>query len=325
VVVGAGSIGRRHLGNLRKLGVQRLTACDPDPERLVGVDSELRVSSCTDFEKALATKPDAVLICTPPVLHVAQALAAVEAGAHVFIEKPLSHNLDGTIELVESARKRNRIVQVGYNLRFHPGLQKLKVLIDDGTLGKVLWAYVEVGQYLPDWRPSQDYRQSYTARRELGGGILLDGSHELDYITWLLGASVEVACMASKVSALEVNVEDCADLLLHFASGARATVHLDFIQRGYSRSCKVVGELGTAVWDFTAKEVRVLQAQTNTWQGFPYSFEPNDMYMAEIEHFLKCIARGERPLVDVSQAAAVLKLVLAAKSSSERRCVESVS
>ena len=318
VVVGAGSIGRRHLTNLRHLGIRKLAACDPDPERLAPMVSELGIAAFPDFTAAQqAEKPNAVFVCTPPIHHVAQALQAVRAGAHVFIEKPLSHSLDRLGELACEAQGRSLVVQVGYNLRFHPGLQKLKELVESGQLGRVLWARAEAGQYLPDWRPWQDYRQSYTARRDLGGGILLDGSHELDYITWLLGYPSEVMCMAGKVSALQVDVEDCADLVMRFTNGAQAQVHLDFVQRGYTRACKLVGELGTAFWDFTTQEVRFFAGETNEWQSYPYTFESNDMYLSEVREFFSCIAEGKTPLVNLEQAAAVLKLALTAKSAAE--------
>lgn len=318
LVAGSGSIGRRHMANLHRLGVHKLAACDPDPDRLAPMVEELAVEPFSDFSTALASrKPDIVFVCTPPVHHVGQALQALRAGAHVFIEKPLSHGLEGVEELADEAKRSARVVQVGYNLRFHPGLRKLKELVEAGTLGRLLWAQVEAGQYLPDWRPWQDYRQSYTARRELGGGILLDGSHELDSITWLLGQPVEVRCMAGKVSALEVDVEDCASVLLRFADGAQADVHLDFVQRVYSRSCKLVGERGTAFWDFTAREVRLFLAEDGGWQSFPHSFEPNDMYVAEVESFLRCVANGDNPLVSLAEASEVLKLALAARSSAE--------
>jgi predicted dehydrogenase len=311
--------------NLYQLGVRNLAACDLDPERLAPMVSQFQVQPFSDFATALdARKPDVVFVCTPPVYHLGLALQAVRSGAHVFIEKPLSHQLDGTGELAREASHRRRIVQVGYNLRFHPGLRKLKAWIEAGTLGRVLWAYVEAGQYLPDWRPWQDYRQSYTARQDLGGGILLDGSHELDSITWLLGKPSEVMCMAGKVSSLDVDVEDCADVLLRFAGGTQAEVHLDFVQRGYSRSCKLVGERGTALWDFTSPEVRLYLAESRTWQSFPHTFEVNDMYVAEVEHFFECVLSGGTPLVDLAQATDVLKLALAAKSAALRRCAETL-
>lgn len=319
LVVGSGSIGRRHMRNLRALGIQRLAACDPDPDRLEPMVAELGIQAFADFKEALtATNPDVVFVCTPPVFHVPQALQAVQAGAHVFVEKPLSHTLDGVDELIAKAEAHQRVVQVGYNLRFHPGLRKVRQLLSDGAIGRILWARVEVGQYLPDWRPWQDYRQSYTACRDLGGGIILDASHELDYIIWLLGTPVELTCMAAKVSNLEVDVEDCATVLLRFASGAQADVHMDFVQRGYARFCKLVGERGTIIWDYPANQVRTYQASVNAWEVITYDFDGNNMYVAELEHFLDCVSRAATPLIDLKQAKRVLRVALAAKTSAEK-------
>jgi predicted dehydrogenase len=326
LVVGSGSIGRRHMRNLRAVGLQHLAACDPNPDRLAPMETELGIQPFMDFEQAMdATQPDLVFVCSPPVFHVPQALQAVQAGAHVFIEKPLSHTLDGVDELIAEAKVRQRVVQVGYNLRFYPGLQKVKQLVDDGAIGRILWARVEVGQYLPDWRPWQDYRQSYTARRDLGGGIILDASHELDYVIWLLGQPTEVRCMAGKVSDLEVDVEDCATVLLRFASGAHADVHMDFVQRGYARSCKLVGEQGTIIWDYPAHQVRIYRTGTDSWEVIPYTFNSNDMYVAEVQHFLGCVNRAATPLVDLKQAKRVLEVAVAAKSAAAQGSSEVIS
>jgi glutamate-1-semialdehyde 2,1-aminomutase/spore coat polysaccharide biosynthesis protein SpsF len=240
----------------------------------------------------------------------------VRVGAHVFVEKPLSDTLRGVGQLISEARQRQRIVQVGYNLRFNAGLIKLKEVIDAGAVGKVMWVHAEAGQYLPDWRPWQDYSRSYSARRDLGGGILLDGSHELDYICWLLGRPTEIMCMAGKVSTLDVSVEDCAAVLMRFSSGAQAEVHLDFVQQGYTRTCKVVGESGTVVWDFESPELKLFLAKEKRWQGIPIDPAAEKMYVAEVRHFLDCVRSGKTPLVDLKQARDVLELVLSAKSSS---------
>jgi predicted dehydrogenase len=317
LVVGAGSIGQRHLKNLRALGVQELLACDPDRQRLEAL-KELQVAGFTDFAESLAVgKPEIVLICTPPVFHVTQSIDALKIGAHVFIEKPLSNSLENVDRLVDEARERGRVVQVGYNLRFNPGIGKLKQLIDDSVIGRVLWARLEVGQYLPDWRPSQDYRTSYSAMRELGGGIVLDASHEIDYAIWLLGKPMEVACMAGKVSQLEVDVEDCATLLLRFESGAQADIHLDFVQRSYTRCCKIVGELGTIEWDYSNGEIKIFDAGTARWETQSYDFDVNDAYVAELRHFLDCIENRQEPIVDLKQGKLVLEVALAAKSAAE--------
>lgn len=314
LVAGSGSIGRRHMRNLRSLGIERIAACDPDPDRLSPMVEELEVIPFSDFQEALLkTRPRLVFVCSPPIFHVSQALAAVMSGADVFIEKPLSHSLDGVEELIQESEARKQVVQVGYNMRFHPGVQKTEELVRQGVIGRILWASVEVGQYLPDWRPWQDYRQSYTARRDLGGGIILDASHELEYTIHLLGAPVEIQCVAGKVSGLDVDVEDCATLLLRFAGGAQADVHMDFIQRCYSRSCKLVGETGSLVWDYPRNEVRIYRVDTGTWETLSYEFEPNDMYVDEIKHFLACVRERSQPAVDLAQSAYVLKVALAAK------------
>jgi predicted dehydrogenase len=204
-------------------------------------------------------------------------------------------------------------------MRFHPGLKILKELIDSGTIGRVLWLSVEAGQYLPDWRPWQNYRDSYSARHELGGGIILDGSHELDYICWLLGRPTEVICRAEHLSSLDVDVEDSAWIYLSFPERRRAELHLDFVQRAYTRTCKVVGETGTALWDFNIPEVRWLEsgkdsAASRGWKSIPYEFEANDMYVAEMVHFLESLGSGTGPMVDLEQGRDVIRVVEAAKT-----------
>ena len=318
LVVGCGSIGRRHARNLKSLGVRKLGFCDTSAEALKRCREELQGETFSDYGEALREfGPDMVLICTPPVCHVEEALAALQARAHVFIEKPLSHESGGIQVLIAEARHHDRSVQVGYNMRFHPGLKILKELVDSGKIGRVLWLNVEAGQYLPDWRPWQHYRESYSARHELGGGIILDGSHELDYICWLLGRPTEVTCRAEHLSSLDVDVEDSAWIYLTFPERRRAELHLDFVQRAYTRTCKVVGETGTALWDFNVQEVRWFSAEQPGWNSIPYEFEANDMYVAEMAHFLGSLGTGTGPMVDLEQGRDVIRVVEAAKKSSE--------
>jgi glutamate-1-semialdehyde 2,1-aminomutase/spore coat polysaccharide biosynthesis protein SpsF len=318
LVVGCGSIGRRHAKNLKTLGVRHLGFCDVNAEALRICSEEIGGEIFKDYADALlAFRPDVVLICTPPVYHVEEALAALRARAHVFIEKPLSHESSGIEVLIAEARVRDRNVQIGYNMRFHPGLQILKEIVDSGKIGRVLWLNIEAGQYLPDWRPWQNYRDSYSARQELGGGIILDGSHELDYICWLLGRPDEVTCRAEHLSSLDIDVEDSAWIYLTFPERRRAELHLDFVQRAYTRTCKVVGELGTALWDFGVQEVRWFSAETQSWSTIPYVFEPNDMYLAEMAHFLDSLGTGTGPMVDLEQSRDVIRVVEAAKKSSQ--------
>jgi predicted dehydrogenase len=324
-VVGAGSIGRRHLKNLRTLGVVHLAVCDLDTERLLVVQRDLGAKPFRVLSEGLEEfEPRVVIICTPPNLHVEQARQAIRAGAHVFVEKPLSHTIDGVATLLEEIQASQCVAQVGYNLRFHPALKQVKHLVEQKAIGRVLWARAEFGQYLPDWRPWQDYRQSYTASKELGGGILLDASHEVDYLMWFFGRPTEVICMADKVSNLEVNVEDSATMLLRFSNGTRADVHVDFIQRSYARSCKLVGEKGSIIWDFAKQQTRIYKTETKQWDLIEHRVDNNEMYLKEMDHFLTCVEEKRTPMVDVEQAAAVLDIILAAKEAAKEGKVRQI-
>ena len=325
LVVGCGSIGSRHIRNLQSLGLESTAVCDSDPEQLSPAVAEFGVAGYNSFEKALDLfSPEVVLVCTPPDLHVPQAMAAVVRGAHIFVEKPLSHSLEGVRDLVEESSGKQRVVQVGYNFRFHPGLQKVKGLLEEGAIGRVLWARAEYGQYLPDWRPGQDYRQSYSGSRFMGGGIILDGSHEIDYMRWLLGEVVQVYCLADTVSDLQVDTEDTASMVLRFASGCLGEIHLDFVQRERTRNCKIVGTEGTIAWDHIEGSVSIYSIEDSDWQRLDIPCDANEMYLAEMEAFLHCLDGKQPPAADIDSATRVLEIALAAHRSSDTQSAVSL-
>jgi predicted dehydrogenase len=319
LVVGAGSIGRRHMANLRQLGIQKLAATDTDAGRLQPVVNELGVRGFAEFDEALRiVQPNVVFVCTPPAFHIEHALRALRCGADVFIEKPLSHRLDGVAEITAEAQKFGRVVQVGYNLRFNPGIQTLKRLLDEGVAGRILWARAEVAQHLPDWRPWQDYRQSYTARQELGGGIILDASHEIDYMLWLLGPPRELTCMAGRVSELDVNVEDCATILIRLGSGAQLDIHMDFAQPTASRCCVLAGDRARLEWDYARNQVRIIRPQVPP-EVIDYEFDSNQMYIAEVQDFFYRVQQRVTANQSLAEAALTLKVALAALTSSAEK------
>ena len=316
LVIGCGSIGRRHVNNLRKLGISRIGGCDTDPERLAYAVSECGVIGYQELDKALdAVSPDIVIVSTPPSLHVPQALAGIRCGAHVFVEKPLSHSLKGVAELIREASTAERTVAVGYNFRHHPGLLKAKSLLEENTIGRVLWARTELGQYLPDWRPWQDYRESYSARNSLGGGIILDASHEIDYMLWLFGEPALLSCFAARLSDLEMDVEDTASINIRFASGIFGEVHLDYVQRSAVRTLKIVGTEGTIIWDFRGGFVDYYDSATEDWQRIEITTDANVMYLEEMRVFLKDLRDGTHSVPDIKEGARVLEIALAARES----------
>ena len=316
LVLGAGSIGSRHARNLRAAGVGSIAIYDAEASAAARLAAEIGGNPVESLDAWLAVSPPTVgLVCTPPHLHVEQALKLLEHGAHVFVEKPLSHTSAEAARLAQIGARCGRAIQVGYNLRFHPGLILLKEFIDAKQIGRIFWARLEVGQYLPDWRPQADYRRSYTASSARGGGILLDASHEIDYACWLFGAPVELCSLAGRSGVLEMDAEDCASLIMRCDSGVQVDIHLDCLQRTYTRQCKVVGELGTLVWDYTLNDVRLWQVSKPEWLSHPYSFEGNDMYRAELDHFLASVVAGTPPAVGIADGLRAIRIVEAAKQA----------
>lgn len=317
LVVGCGSIGKRHIVNLRTLGVTDIVAVDPRRDRRLEVQEKLQVKAVEHLESAWELRPAAAVIATPSAFHVPQAIEAAEHGCHLFIEKPLSDGMKGVERLLELVRKRKLITLVGCNMRFVPGIQKMKALIAEGAIGKVVALRAEAGQYLPDWRPWDDYRHGYSAKRSLGGGVILDGIHELDYARDLLGEVEGVSCFAGKLGNLEIDTEDVAAILLRHRSGAISEIHLDYVQRARSRNCEVIGQEGTIRWDFLSGQVQCYRSLSGKWETFhaPEGWELNQMYLDEMRHFLHCIAGDERTVCDVFEGEQVLRVALAARES----------
>jgi predicted dehydrogenase len=323
LVVGLGSIGRRHARNWAMLDLGPLAICRqakmPQPEPL-GVDA----TEYHDLDQALdCERPDVVLVTNPTALHVSTACSGLQAGAHVLTEKPLGSSLDGVADLLEMARRTQKKLRVAYNYRFHPGLARLKALVDQHAIGRIVSGRAEVGEYLPDWHPWEDYRRSYSGRRDLGGGVVLTLSHDIDALCWVLGAPRRVTALAAHASSLEIDVEDVADMVFEFESGAIGSVHVDFLRRRPQRCIELVGENGVLRWEHEGNRVLQYLPATRQWrveEGDP-NFQRNQMYLDELREFVgdKALPR----LADGEQGAAVLAIALAAlRSSSEGRTVD---
>lgn len=321
LIAGLGSIGRRHLRNLLSLGVQDLLLYRTRPEP---VEEAPELPVFTDLDLALAAGPNLVVVSNLTAFHLGVALPAARAGCDLFIEKPVSHTWEGVEELLALVQQRRLVTLIGFDLRFEPGLRRVKSLLQEGRIGRVVSIQAQVGQYLPDWHPWEDYRQGGSARAESGGGVILDLIHELDYLLWLNDSVTDVACFADTVSSLEIETEDVAVLLLRFRNGALGTVHLDYLQRAPSRTCRIIGEDGTILWDALEKSVRWYEAGPARWEEFRYvEHDRNDRFREEMRHLLACHRREEAPIVDVAAGSRVLKLALAAKEAA--RCRRTIS
>ncbi len=308
LVVGCGSIGRRHMKNLLAMG-ETIVAADLSSEYRKWVEDNLHLETYETATEAMKNEaPDAVLICTPPSAHIKLALEAVEQGRHVFIEKPVSSSIAGIDGLIKRARQKKVKTMVGYNQRFNKTLLRVRELIKQN---RILFVRVEFGQYLPDWRPWQDYRKSYTALKKLGGGIVLDDSHELDYVRWMFGEPKNVHAIAGKISSLEVETEDTAEVIMRM-DNAIVSVHMDFVRRDPVRKGEAVSEEGTIKWDLRNNTITYCHPDGKIDEE-KIEQDVNETYVDELKHFIDCIKNNTQTISSLEDATKTLELALKIK------------
>lgn len=327
LIAGLGAIGQRHARNLRALcggdlellayRRRRLTqvvteGLQRDDSR--DVETELNVTAFGDLDGALAARPDAVFVCTPSSQHLEIAQHAAEAGCHVFIEKPVSHTLEGLDRLRETVAAKGVVAVVGCQWRWHPSILRLRGLLESGEFfGDRTEAAIEYREYLPDWHPYEDYRASYAARAELGGGVVLTQIHDYDLAWWLFGPARRVTATGGHLSDLEIEVEDTVDARLE-GGAAPVRIRQTFAERPPRRIIRVTGDEGSATVDLLTGRAEATAPDIASALTFA-DYQRNDMFMDEVRNFLACIAGEERAATPLADGIEVLKLALAVKDA----------
>ncbi len=316
LVVGTGSIARRHLSNLQSDPSVAATAMVRS--RQLGPDAARPESDSVlaSIDQAMAWKPDRVVVASPAPFHLEHAQAFARAGIPLLIEKPLSATWEQCVAHQPWLLQYQHQVSIGYNLRYLPSAVFISAFLRQGQLTGISSISIEVGQYLPDWRPGSDYREQVSAQKALGGGAILELSHELDLLIWLFGSPVGVFCRARQTGQLDIDVEDTVDAMFALENGVTASLHMDFLQRAVTRRIKVVSATGNLVWNIVEDTVELITG-TGAVQLFnPPHRDRNHSYREEMSDF---ISQG-RCAASVADALSVMKLVSAMKHSSENSC-----
>lgn len=315
-IIGLGSIGRRHLRLLKELR--------PDLELTLvrtGIggawpEEKLATRTVESLEQAIDLGIQAAIISSPANMHVQQARELINAGIHILVEKPLSNSFDGVDELLREISKSGVTGIIGYSLRYDPAAEKFLAVLRNGVLGKILHVRIECGSYLPDWRPEQDYRNTVSSSMKLGGGVLFELSHELDYISWFFGKIKSIQANLHNSGTLDIDVEDCADLIITNENDVPISAHLDFSSRYPKRVCIVQSVRGELTWDVIKRTVTWNPKEGDT-QLNSFDVERDLVYKKQLEHFLDCIENGAVPKVTLGDGARVLRLIEAARRSHE--------
>jgi predicted dehydrogenase len=327
LVCGIGSIGQRHYRNLQDLGheVAIFRSGKNNDYNKPFVDAFFKEQNRTnrpvrvfhDLMEALEVfNPRGVFVTNPNSAHIDVALPAARASKHLFIEKPLSHGLQNLDQLQELSKKHSLVIMVGYNLRFHPLLQRMRELYTSGVIGRALAAHVEMGENIEDWHVWEDYRQSYGAQRSSGGGAVLCFSHEIDYLYWFFGKPTKVFSLGGKLTPLEGDAEDMVKALLEFPNGMVVSLHLDYWQRPPRRVFDLIGSNGKLSWDYYGGTLMLFSRLSGSQPerfSLPVPFERNDMFVTEVNDFIQAIEKQGESSIPLSQGREVLEIALEIK------------
>lgn len=311
-VVGAGSIGRRHLRNLLALGASELAAVRRRAEPLADPLAAVPVVAALPD----ASGPAAVaIICTPTSQHRADTLAALARGYHVLVEKPLAETPEDAAVLVAAARSAGKRAMVACVLRFHPVIERVHAIVRAGLLGRVHSAAAWCGQFLPDWRPAIDYRTSYSARAEQGGGVLLDLVHEIDYLQHLFGPARSVLASVTAPRLAGIDSDDNVDLICEYADALIATCHLDYLARPAQRGGRVIAERGSLQWDLIQPAVRQWTVDQPVWEEWRPAgdWTVDLMYQQQLREFAAAVLTGAATRSEAENALNALQVVTGAR------------
>jgi predicted dehydrogenase len=312
LVAGGGSAGLRHLENVLQLGAAREVVLWHQKPSVH--DHELRragVEVIYSLDDVLARPPTAAIIATPATSHIEIATALALTGAHLLIEKPIADRLSGVQKLIDLCANQGVVLLVGYTLRFASSLRFFAAQLRDPFIGRAEYVRAEVGQFLPDWRPGRAFRSTVTARRETGGGALMELSHEINYVQSWFGEISEVKAWVGNIGSLGLDVEDSVEAIFKFHDGPLASIHLDLLSRSHVRRCRVDGAHGSLEWDGIAHNVYRLHPERGRELVHAGSATAlSQAYVSELRHFFECIAGQANPIVTGEDALKTLQTLV---------------
>lgn len=312
LVIGSGSIGKRHTENLVYLGLDVVVFTRRNSLDGLNYKNVVYTNCLEDVSEQLF---DVCVVASTTNRHLADTLWAAGFCNHFYIEKPLSNSSQGVNDVIELLSSKGAVVDAGFMLRSHPNVIAIKKFVDSGKLGHLHYSHAHVGQWLGDWRPDVDYKSSYSASVEQGGGVVFDLIHEIDLVHYLFGPVKNISADVSVSSYLEIESEGLAFINLTHSCGFKSALRLDYLRPIYQRTLEIVGSGGVLEWNYA--DGRVLFKSPNQADSIidelSEGFVRNDMFIAHMQSFLDACFSGGIPRSTTADALHALNVACAAK------------
>lgn len=318
IVFGCGSIGQRHIRNLRQLGYKDIAAFRTREGHYQDLPSELEVKELTQWGQVKDFGADVAIISNPTSLHLDAAVRIADHVKGLLIEKPLSYSMEGVNDFLDMVKSKRIVTFVGYNLLLHPAIKAINKEIEQSYLGRPMVFQCQVGQWLPHWHPYEDFKEAYSAKKELGGGVTLTLIHEINLAQKLFGKGKQVAAFFPKTEKLALDVDAIADIMIYHDKNMVSQVHLDYIQSPNTRFGTIIFEHGLIHYDlkncFVSVQSGHHEGDKVLWEDKAY--DADHMYQEELKLFLRYVSEGRmRHDFDLRGAVDDLTLVEAAFKS----------
>lgn len=319
LVVGCGSIGQRHARLLAERRDVAVGLCDTSEPQLAEAGRTAPGADAFDsLRAALTWPPDAVFVCTPNRVHAPVAIAALEAGAHVFCEKPLADTIAAGRAIIDASQRTGRLLHVGYVMRCHPMVEFLRERVSSGAIGNLVSGRAMVGTYQTLTYARTDYRLAEP------NALVHDYTHELDLLGLFFGPPKAVVAEKACLGELPIQPDpNVFALIVTFASGAVASVHMDYVQHPQQRRLELYGDRGHLAGDFVAGQCRHYEHGEDGFHARPFPLGRDDLFRDQIDRFLSAMRTDREPMVSGDDALGAMALAHAAiRSADERRWVE---
>ena len=302
-IIGLGSIGWTHINALHELGVTNIYALRTNKGAKV-VDDLKGVKQLFNLEEFLVLNLNGIIVSNPTSLHVKTILSLASLNIPIFVEKPIASEIK---ELTQLANFNKNLITVGYCLRYHPIIRKVKSLLDSNVIGDVFQSRIQVGQYLPSWHPYTDYRKEYFSRKDLGGGAIRTLSHELDLLVFFFKEPEKVHSLTDKISDLEIDVDDYSIIIAKYKTMV-ARVELDFFSLNINREGSIYGKKGEIHYDVINKTIKTSYRDEKP-DEIIVTFQDTNMYVEQMRDFLNNINGKPSQLCSYKEAVSVMKII----------------